>query len=305
MHYLPIFIAALLITIIGLFAVLVLIMPDVGLSVRCAITSEWECKDYYHRGFSNTDCSWDNITYCEYGCEDARCLTEQPETCTSGWKCNSVNARAYHNEDCSWSDTEYCANGCEYNECVQGTSGPMGSEESGDVNGNTGGGGGEAEPGFWETVNIEDFINSGLSVLLIADSNNSCEKDFAIAETPSGCSGNFTYYVSENCDAYEYIYGFQDEDCAKNKFDIEDIDDSILVSFEGNVYLMEIGGQRVIKVSRIYPISTEFGYIWQKNRFVFTLNSNNDAYLMEQLEWMVSRYSDEQNMTLELIEVLN
>jgi len=260
----------------------------------------WGCMDYYHKAFRSWDCEWSTITECSDGCENGECLITAPTTCSQSWKCTSVDTKGYLNTDCSWTNITYCPNGCEEGECEIIISGGSGN------GGGSGGGGNEGteqEPGFWEDKTPEDFIRDSLSIKLLANKTGPCERDSAIAETPAQCSDNYILYQTENCKAFLYIYGFQNEECAKTVFDIDNIDGSSFADFPGNVYLMQINNQKLVKTVQDYPNSTNYGYIWQVNRFVFTMEGNNDIYLIENLGWIVSQYSSS-DLTLYLIEIL-
>jgi len=296
--FLPVFVLIVIVAVstVGFLIFYILITPEVFPNDEC--TMGWLCKDYYHKAYRGWDCSWTSITECLNGCESGECLGTAPTTCTEGWTCASAETKGYHNADCSWSELTYCPNGCEDGSCLTVDGSAGGSDGEGSGNGSGGGDDGDngEEPDFWAGATPEDFIKDGLSIILLANNTGPCERDSAIAESPAGCSG-------DSCQVYLYIYGFQDETCAENVFDIDTVGSSDFADFSGSVYLMEIAEQRLVRTEQEYPEITNYGYIWQQNRFVFTMEGNNDIYLVENLGWMVSRYS-EGELTLQLIEVL-
>lgn len=54
--------------------------------------SGWTCKDPFHSGWQNGDCSWSNIVYCEFGCNEinGKCKPQGPCNSQSPNYCNGV-----------------------------------------------------------------------------------------------------------------------------------------------------------------------------------------------------------------------
>ncbi len=77
-------------------------------------TPGWKCRDYYHRAYQNSDCTWSSSTYCQDGCSNGYCIGDG---CTPGWRCKDSYNKAYQNSDCSWSSITYCSNRCENGYC--------------------------------------------------------------------------------------------------------------------------------------------------------------------------------------------
>lgn len=45
-------------------------------------TPSWKCYNVTYKGYQLADCSWINISFCEFGCENGKCLTNPNYTCT-------------------------------------------------------------------------------------------------------------------------------------------------------------------------------------------------------------------------------
>jgi len=85
---------------------------------KCRATSlctvGFKCKDSNYKGYQKSDCSWDFLEYCNYGCESGKCNPEPQQQCSSGWECKNSSHYGYRYSDCSWSSLNYCSGGCEY-----------------------------------------------------------------------------------------------------------------------------------------------------------------------------------------------
>ncbi len=89
--------------------------------------NEKRCYDnWLQQKYQYRDCSigWIEVEYCDYGCENGRCLSQQ---CVSGYlnnyRCSdNWKQRQYQYSDCnvSWINIESCQYGCENGICKQG-----------------------------------------------------------------------------------------------------------------------------------------------------------------------------------------
>jgi hypothetical protein len=80
----------------------------------------WKCKNPNYKGYQSEDCSWTDLTYCEYGCENGECITPTTPTTTKPSYCDNLCNRPhpsyspyriiwyYSKEcDCSYYDYDY------------------------------------------------------------------------------------------------------------------------------------------------------------------------------------------------------
>lgn len=97
-------------------------------------TERWICQDENTKAYRKSDCTFEKITDCPAGCENAECKEEiveeqeteleEPkeetkETCTIGFKCLDENRRGYQTSDCMFSNVDQCKYGCKDGECVE------------------------------------------------------------------------------------------------------------------------------------------------------------------------------------------
>jgi len=92
----------------------------------------WKCNPNW-KGYQSEDCSWTNLTYCEYGCENGECITPTTTTTTLSLQqlmkdsdnifinvnsffnkfCNNNEIQTKYINDPSWS-YYHCLCGCRY-----------------------------------------------------------------------------------------------------------------------------------------------------------------------------------------------
>lgn len=77
-------------------------------------TEGWACKDSYNKGYKNPDCTWSNVAYCDYGCENGAC---KPKKCTPETSCTNPYKQKTLNADCTVGYTD-CPYGCENGVCL-------------------------------------------------------------------------------------------------------------------------------------------------------------------------------------------
>jgi len=81
----------------------------------------WKCKTSNTKAYQNSDCSWQNLDFCDYGCSDGKCNSApcykgylNEKICSVGWV-----EQKYQLEDCTvnWTKVEYCYYGCLDGQC--------------------------------------------------------------------------------------------------------------------------------------------------------------------------------------------
>jgi len=95
-------------------------------------TEMWLCKDENTKAYRKSDCTFEQITDCPAGCENAECkeeIVEEPpteeikeetkESCTIGFKCLDENRRGYQTSKCIFSQVVECRYGCKDDECIK------------------------------------------------------------------------------------------------------------------------------------------------------------------------------------------
>ena len=105
-------------------------------------TEMWICQDAFTKAHRKSDCSFEQITDCPAGCENAECkaVVEEPEIiekpkseepaatiekpkqeteeCTIGFMCLDDKRRGYQSSNCMFNQVVECEYGCKDNECI-------------------------------------------------------------------------------------------------------------------------------------------------------------------------------------------
>ncbi len=76
-------------------------------------SSGWKCQDIFHTGYQNSDCSWNNVSYCENQCDViyGQCIIPHI-VCSTGQNCKDESYLGIRNSDCSWDNLTFCKYGC-------------------------------------------------------------------------------------------------------------------------------------------------------------------------------------------------
>lgn len=100
-------------------------------------TEMWLCKDENTKAYRSSDCTFEQITDCEAGCENGECkeveAIEEPELeeakeeekeepkegCTIGFKCLDDKRRGYRSSNCMFNQVDECEYGCKDGECIK------------------------------------------------------------------------------------------------------------------------------------------------------------------------------------------
>lgn len=98
-------------------------------------TELWICKDANTKAYRKSDCTFEQITDCPAGCENAECkeVIEEPklgepkeetkeetkEKCTIGYKCLDDKRLGYQSSNCVFSQVIECKYGCKNGECTK------------------------------------------------------------------------------------------------------------------------------------------------------------------------------------------
>lgn len=100
-------------------------------------TSIWLCQDENTKAHRKSDCTFEQITDCPAGCENAECkavtkppvVVEKPQTetkekpqtgeCTIGFKCMDENRVGYQLSNCVFNQVVQCDYGCKDGECIK------------------------------------------------------------------------------------------------------------------------------------------------------------------------------------------
>jgi hypothetical protein len=101
-------------------------------------TTMWLCQDENTKSYRKSDCTFEQITDCPAGCENAECkeitgtpvvevkkpeteTKEEPQTgeCTIGFKCMDENRVGYQLSNCVFNQVVQCDYGCKNGECIK------------------------------------------------------------------------------------------------------------------------------------------------------------------------------------------
>lgn len=126
-------------------------VPEESKEPEQTCTEMWICQDENTKAYRKSDCTFEQITDCPAGCENAECneviealieLKEEPqeeaqkepeakERCTIGFKCLDENRRGYQSTNCMFNQVDRCDYGCKDGVCI--TEAPK--EEVGEIEG--------------------------------------------------------------------------------------------------------------------------------------------------------------------------
>ena len=99
-------------------------------------TEMWICKDENTKAYRSSDCTFEDVTDCPAGCENAECkeeVVEEPEeeteleepkeetkqSCTIGFKCLDEKRRGYQSSNCVFSQVDECGYKCKDGKCIE------------------------------------------------------------------------------------------------------------------------------------------------------------------------------------------